>query len=228
MWIFLAVSVNRLKVSAFEKHYKEKQKDEDKMISKLLLLVLSLAISGESIYNKQPASMAKFALPSADLRVAETRGESQSNSERSGEAEIRRLMVLTSTTLLSQQTIKEMETNVRPAITNALPPGKYRAKLVDLFVAKYQSKLKAEDLKDRAIPIYKKHFSANEIKEMIRFYETPTGQKVIKEMPGLTVELQQMAQAWGEALGKESMAEALAEHPDLAKEFEAASQQAKP
>jgi len=220
--------VNRLKVSAFEKHYKEKQKDEDKMISKLLLLVLSLAISGESIYNKQPASMAKFALPSADLRVAETRGESQSNSERSGEAEIRRLMVLTSTTLLSQQTIKEMETNVRPAITNALPPGKYRAKLVDLFVAKYQSKLKAEDLKDRAIPIYKKHFSANEIKEMIRFYETPTGQKVIKEMPGLTVELQQMAQAWGEALGKESMAEALAEHPDLAKEFEAASQQAKP
>jgi hypothetical protein len=46
MLLFLAVSVNRLKVSAFDKRYKEKQKAEDKMISKLLLLAWSLAISG--------------------------------------------------------------------------------------------------------------------------------------------------------------------------------------
>jgi len=39
--------------------------------------------------------------------------------------------------------------------------------------------------------------------------------------------LLQMGQAWGEALGKESMAEVLAEHPDLAKAYEAASSQVK-
>jgi len=113
------------------------------------------------------------------------------------EADIRRLMALTHTTLLDKQTIGAMEANVRPAITNALPPGEYRAKLVDLFVAKYKSKLNPEELKERAIPVYDKHFSAAEIKEMIRFYETPLGQKVLKEMPVVTAELQQMGQAWG-------------------------------
>jgi len=113
------------------------------------------------------------------------------------EADIRRLMALTHTTLLDKQTIGAMEAHVRPAITNALPPGEYRAKLVDLFVAKYKSKLNPEELKERAIPVYDKHFSAAEIKEMIRFYETPLGQKVLKEMPVVTAELQQMGQAWG-------------------------------
>jgi len=113
------------------------------------------------------------------------------------EADIRRLMALTHTTLLDKQIIGAMEANVRPAITNALPPGEYRAKLVDLFVAKYKSKLNPEELKERAIPVYDKHFSAAEIKEMIRFYETPLGQKVLKEMPVVTAELQQMGQAWG-------------------------------
>jgi len=113
------------------------------------------------------------------------------------EADIRRLMALTHTTLLDKQIIGAMEANVRPAITNALPPGEYRAKLVDLFVAKYKSKLNPEERKERAIPVYDKHFSAAEIKEMIRFYETPLGQKVLKEMPVVTAELQQMGQAWG-------------------------------
>jgi len=64
-------------------------------------------------------------------------------------------------------------------------------------VAKYKSKLNPEELNERAIPVYDKHFSAAEIKEMIRFYETPLGQKVLKEMPVVTAELQQMGQAWG-------------------------------
>src|SRR5215831_7085374 len=133
---------------------------------------------------------------SAVREAPQTTGK-QSKIDVAKEADIRRLMVLTHTTLLDNQTIGTMEANVRPAITNVLPPGEYRAKLVDLFVAKYKSKLNPEELKERAIPVYDKHFSAAEIKEMIRFYESPLGQKVLKEMPIVTAELQQIGQAWG-------------------------------
>ncbi len=38
------------------------------------------------------------------------------------------------------------------------------------------------------IGLYHKHFSADEIKEMIRFYSTPLGKKTIEVMPMLMTE----------------------------------------
>ena len=71
-----------------------------------------------------------------------------------------------------------------------------------MYTKKYQSKLNPDVLKDRAIPIYEKHFSAADIKEMIRFYQTSLGQKVVKEMPAVTAELQQAGQLGGKRLAR--------------------------
>jgi hypothetical protein len=60
-------------------------------------------------------------------------------------------------------------------------------------------------------------------------YETLlVGQKLLKELPAVTAELQQAGSAWGEDVGKQTMMDVLAEHPDLAKALEAASKQSKP
>ncbi|MBW2425646.1 MAG: DUF2059 domain-containing protein [Deltaproteobacteria bacterium] len=52
-------------------------------------------------------------------------------------------------------------------------------------------------------PIYVRHFSSAEIDAMIRFYESPTGQKVVKVMPDLMQESVVISQSWAIGLQPE-------------------------
>ena len=144
-------------------------------------------------------------------------------------ADIRRLQELTSAKARMLQVMQGMETSLRPLMTSALPAGAYRDRLVQLFFERFHSKMDLEALLDTSIPIYDKYFSAEEIKALIKFYETPLGQKTLEVMPKMTPELMNAGKSWGESLGRTSMLEVLNEHPELAnalKEAQAAKQPA--
>lgn len=141
------------------------------------------------------------------------------------EADIRHLLDVTRTAAVMQRVMGNMEQSIRPLMTNTLPPGEYRDRLIDLFFRKFQSKLDMNRLLDLAVVRYNENFSDEEIKELTKFYETPLGQKVTATLPKITGDLQQDGQALGKQLGRDSMLEVLAEHPDLAQALQAASQQ---
>jgi uncharacterized protein len=136
------------------------------------------------------------------------------------EADIRKLLDLMGTTGLMQQILQNSEKSLRPLMANALPAGEYRDKLLDLFFAKFQSELKTQSLIDLAVPVYDKYFSDEDIKGMIQFYQTPLGQKAVKTMPQLMNELSQAGRKMGEDIGRRSMLEVMAEHPELEKAME--------
>ena len=46
--------------------------------------------------------------------------------------------------------------------------------------------MSVEGLLDDMIPVYQKHLSKSDVEAMIGFYSTPTGQKILREMPGMT------------------------------------------
>ena len=117
----------------------------------------------------------------------------------------------------------EMMGAMRPMLSGSLPPGNYRDKLVDLFLAKFRSKTDPQHLVDMAVPIYDKHLSHEEIKGLIDFYQTPLGKKTITELPAITSEMQAKGREWGESVGRDSMREVLAEHPDLAAQLGSAA-----
>lgn len=56
-------------------------------------------------------------------------------------------------------------------------------------------------LTKQLIPIYKKHFTHEDIKGMIAFYESPLGKKLTDTTGKITTETMQMAQTWGIQLG---------------------------
>jgi uncharacterized protein len=138
------------------------------------------------------------------------------------EADIRRLMDLAGTGLLVTQVMDEMEKGIKPLMMNALPPGEYREKLVDLFFAKFHSKAAPQQLLDLAVPAYDKYYTHEEIKGLIQFYGTPLGQKLVSIQPKMTGELQEAGRKWGEGLGRDSMIEVLSEHPELTTALQAA------
>src|SRR5437763_1129174 len=117
---------------------------------------------------------------------------------------------------------ESMETNIKPLMTNAFPPGEYREKLIDLFFAKFQSKADMRELLNIAVPAYNKYYTHEEVLGLIEFYSTPLGKKTISVMPNLMGELQEAGRKWGEGLGRDSMIEVLSEHPELEKALEAA------
>jgi hypothetical protein len=132
------------------------------------------------------------------------------------EADIRRLMDLAGTRLLVTQTMDGMEKSIKPLMISSFPAGEYREKLIDLFFVKFHSKAVSQQVLDLAVPAYDKYYTRDEIKGLIQFYESPLGQKMASVLPKLSGELQETCRKWGEGVGRDSMIEVLAEHPDLA------------
>ena len=141
------------------------------------------------------------------------------------ESDIRKLLQISGAGNLGKQIMDNMATNIKPLLKNSLPPGTYRDQLIALFFQKFQSKADANVLVELAIPAYDRYLSDEEIKGLIQFYSTPLGQKAVSVMPKLADEARQRGEEWGQKMGRQTMQEVLAEHPDLAKQLEAAAAQ---
>src|SRR6202046_1230741 len=50
-----------------------------------------------------------------------------------------------------------------------------------------------DELIDVMIPVYQKHLTKGDVDAMVAFYSTPTGQKLLKELPAITAESMQAA-----------------------------------
>jgi hypothetical protein len=50
-----------------------------------------------------------------------------------------------------------------------------------------------DEIIDAMIPVYEKHFTKGNIDDLLAFYATPTGQKIVKELPAITTEAMQAA-----------------------------------
>lgn len=48
-----------------------------------------------------------------------------------------------------------------------------------------------EEMIQAMVPVYQKHFTRNDINSLTAFYSSPTGQKLIQEMPAITAESMQ-------------------------------------
>jgi uncharacterized protein len=173
-----------------------------------------------------------FALPATQETGAQqqsapaTAMTEQQKVDPAKEADIRKLLELTGAKAIESQTMSGMESGIRPLMTNSLPPGEYREKLIELFFEKFHTKAKMENLVNLSVPVYDKYLSDEEVKGLIQFYETPLGQKAVSVLPKMTQEIQQQGREWGQKMGRESMEEVLTEHPELEKALEDAQRAA--
>lgn len=64
--------------------------------------------------------------------------------------------------------------------------------ILDLIVAHL------DELIELMVPIYDRHFTAEEIEGLIAFYESPVGRKFIEEQPAVTQEAVMAGEQWGQ------------------------------
>lgn len=64
-----------------------------------------------------------------------------------------------------------------------------------------------KDLTEKMIPIYQRHFTAEDIAGLLKFYRSPLGRKVVAEMPSTMSEGMQAGRQWGEQRAQAMMAD---------------------
>jgi hypothetical protein len=67
------------------------------------------------------------------------------------------------------------------------PPGDAEKRFNSMMDALIEG-MPVDEITQAMIPVYQKHFTKGDIDHLIEFYSSPTGQKVLEEMPAITGE----------------------------------------
>lgn len=73
------------------------------------------------------------------------------------------------------------------------------AEFWDRFLAEVRQR--TGELEALFIPIYDRHFTAGELRQLIAFYGSPIGQKMVTEQPAIAREAMESGRQWGHRLG---------------------------
>ena len=76
----------------------------------------------------------------------------------------------------------------------------------DTFWEDFKKEIKAEDITNMIIPIYDKHYTESDIDQLIAFYNSPIGKKMIATMPQVMHESMVAGQAWGKQISEKVIA----------------------
>ena len=75
------------------------------------------------------------------------------------------------------------------------------------FWDRFKKEIKPDDLENLIVPIYDEYFTDDDIDQLIAFYRTPIGKKVIATLPDVTQESMAAGQQWGKELARKVMEE---------------------
>jgi hypothetical protein len=141
-----------------------------------------------SLFAQQKAAPAKDS--AASQQRSTTTNAKPAEAEAAKVAEIRRLLELTGT----RDMVNEMKSSMLEQFRRNAPG------MPNEMLNEMMAELKAEDLVESMIPVYSKHFTGDDIKQLIAFYQSPFGKKVLREMPQIIAESNDVGARWGEGV----------------------------
>lgn len=130
--------------------------------------------------------MAKGLVLSASILLLSIAAPAATEAQ-SMEEDIRHLLALTGSAELSQQVMEQ----IIGTFSRSVPEAN------DEFWDAFREQIDMDQMVDEIIVIYERHFTQEEIRELIAFYATDLGRKLIEVMPAITNE----SMAVGESLG---------------------------
>ena len=126
---------------------------------------------------------------STGVAIAEQKAESANAAKR---ADIKKMMDVTGSGKLGIQVMNQMVGMFKQGKTG----------IPDKFWEDVMAEVDPNELVEMCIPSYEKHFTHDEVNQLLAFYETPLGKKMIKTQPAIMQECMIAGQAWGRKLGE--------------------------
>lgn len=154
------------------------------------VLTWALVASSMVAVAQQPATGKAKPATTVGKQPASKQTATSGSSDANKIADIRRLLELTGTKDMVNQMKGTMIAQFRQNAPG-MPPGMFDEMMAEL---------KAEDLEESMIPVYANHFTGDDIKHLIAFYESPFGRKVMREMPQIITESNEVGVQWGQGV----------------------------
>jgi hypothetical protein len=111
----------------------------------------------------------------------------QTQDNQAKRADIIRLLRMTGAAKGAAQAVDLM----LPSLKQAMP------QVPEQVWKEFRSEVREDDMIELTYEIWNKHFSHQEIRDLIRFYQSPTGLKIIRETPTIQEESLIAGQKWG-------------------------------
>jgi len=131
------------------------------------------------------------------------------------EADIRRLMDVTGAKDLGAQVMNAGIAQFRASVTESQPDNPRAKQFADAFAAHFEKHFDPHSLTETVIPIYDKHLSTEDLKELLAYYQSPFGQRMLKVLPEVARESQVAGFTLGQKAAQEAMEELKAEYPEF-------------
>ena len=107
------------------------------------------------------------------------------------EADIRRLLEASGAGALGAQVMEQMLVAFRPMA----PEGP------ESFWIELKAEMDPTQLVELTVPVYARHLSHADVKDLLVFYESPIGRKMLVVQPAITADSMAVGQAWGQEIG---------------------------
>jgi uncharacterized protein len=106
------------------------------------------------------------------------------------EKEIRSLLELVGARDTIQDAASAATEQYRQKLIETSASSDRAQKFTNAYLAEFQKQFNADVVANQLVGIYDKHFTEDEIKDLLEFYGSPLGQKVAAEMPKINREIQ--------------------------------------
>lgn len=109
--------------------------------------------------------------------------------------DIRKLLKITGAGQMGMDAIDQMLVLQRQA----------NPEIPEQFWIEFRKEISANGLTDLIIPSYEKYFTHEDIQELIEFYQSPVGRKMLENQPRLVAESKLAGQQWGSEVAQRVM-----------------------
>ena len=127
------------------------------------------------------------------LNLAATGPTPQAADEKAAkEADIRKLMELSGSANMGKQVMTQMIATFRQTMPN----------VPQEFWNGFEKEIRTNEMIDLVVPIYDRHFTHQDIRELIAFYQSRVGRKLVSQQPDIVRESMGVGQEWGKQLAQ--------------------------
>ena len=151
----------------------------------MFIRVVSLALCSAALATVVAAQELKPATPAA--ASAQETAAPKADSEKGND--IRRLLEVTGSSRLGAQVIDQLFGSFR----------QNRADVPESFWDELRREMNVNELTELVVPIYDRHLTHDDVKQLIAFYDSPVGRKLLSVQPQILAESMQIGQEWGRA-----------------------------
>jgi hypothetical protein len=131
------------------------------------------------------------------------------------DADIHSLMELIGAKDQMQDTLANSSEQYREKLLATVANNDKGQAFVASFIASYQKKFDVDQLTERLVRLYDKHYTDDEIKALLQFYGSPLGQKVAAETPKIAREIQAASRTTGAKAAKDVLQALKAQNPEI-------------